>query len=205
LLLPCFFLVIVWLLPDYSLVTSRFLPGYCFVASWLLFLLPSYFLVTTKLLHDYCLFPSRLPVTARLLSGYFMLTFSLLPGYCLVTSWSSVSPKDEICFICSCAITFQLASTVSPSVVQHAYTSCCSVSYSVNPDLYASQIFITVYPTARTYTKMPFGNWKREVRACPLVAFQLGGHLQKILQRGQLTRGNFPDYWFWPSLHNFSS
>ena len=119
------------------MISALLLPGY-----WLL---RGYFMVTAWLLPVYYL------VIALLLPGYFLVTFSLLPGYFLVTTWSVPgyclvvrSAKGEICFICSCAITFQLAYTVSPSVVQHAYTSSCSVSCSVNPVLYASQIFITV-------------------------------------------------------------
>jgi hypothetical protein len=66
-------------------------------------------------------------------------------------------------------------------------------------------MFITVHTTVCTYTKMSFGNRKREVRTCPLVAFQWDGNFQKLHPFGQLTRGNFLDFWFWTSLHNFSS
>ena len=206
-LLPGYYLVTAWLLPRYYLVTTRLLQVYCPVTSWLL---PGYFLVTAWLLPGYCLVSSCLLLgyflsTAWLLPGYLLVTELLLPGYCLVTFLSSVSSKDEICFFFSCAITTQLTSTASPNVAQHAFTSWCSVSCSVNPDLYGNGMFITVYTTDRTYTKMTFGNWKREVRACPLLAFQWGGHFQKLLPRGQLTRVNVPDYWFWRSLHNFSS
>jgi len=146
------------------------MPGYCLVASWLLFvttwLLPGYYQVYAWLLPSYFL------VTFLLLLGYYLVTSCLLSGYYLVTSWSSVSPKDEIWFSCACSSTFQLASTSSPNVAQHVFTSCCSVSCSVNPDLYGSRKFITVYTTAHTYTKMSFGNRKRKVHACTLVAFQ---------------------------------
>jgi len=162
------------LLPGYCKFTALLLPGYCLVISWLL---PGYFLVTTRSLPAYylvssCLLPGYFLVNYWLLHGHFLVTSWSLPGYCLVTFWSSVSSKDEICFFFSCAITTQLTSTASPNVAQHAFTSCCSVSCSVNPDLYGSRMFITVYTTVRTYTKMPFGNRKREVGACPLVAFQ---------------------------------
>ena len=196
LLLPSYLLVTTWLFTGYFLVTAWLLSGYFLVTDWLL---PGYFLVTTWLLPVYFL------VTSFLLRGYFLITSLLLSGYCLVTSWSSVSPKDEICFFCACAIAFQMTSTLSPSVAQHVFTSCCSVSCSVNPDLYGSRMFINVHTTVRTYTKISFGNSKREVRACPLVAFQWGGHFQKLLSVGQLTMGNVLDFWFWPSLHNFSS
>ena len=195
-LLPCYFLVTACLLPGYCLVTSWLLPGCCLFTSWLL---PDYFLVSSLLLRVYFL------VTFWLLLGYFLVTTWLLTGYYLVISWSSVSPKDEICFLCACAIAFQLTSTFSPSVAQHVFTSCYSVSCSVNPDLYRSRMFITVHTAVRTYTKISFGNRKREVRACPLVAFQCGGHFQKLLPRELMATGNFPDYCFWHSLHNFSS
>ena len=189
-LLTCFFIVIFCLLPGYFLVANWLLPCYFLVSAWLLlgcflvtvsyylvtaWLLPGYYQVTAWLLRS-C---SRLLVTAGLLSGYFMLSFWLLPGYCVVISWLSVSPKEEIWISCACAITFQLASTTSNNVAQHVFTSWCSVSCSVNPDIYGSRKFITVYTTAHTYTKMSLGNRKREVHACPLVAFQWGGHFAK--------------------------
>jgi len=140
------------LLRGYCLVTSCLLPGYCVVTSWLQSV---YFLVTALLLPGYYL------VATWLMNCYFLVTAWLLSGYCMVTVWSSVSPKDEIWFFCPCAITFQLTSTTSPNVVQHCFTSYCSVSCSVNPYLYGSRMFVTVYTTARTYTEKLVRNWKR--------------------------------------------
>ena len=152
-------------MPGYCLVTAGLLPSYCLVTC---LLLPGYFLATTCLLPGYCLvvswlLPCYCVVTSWLLPCYCLVTAWLLSGYCLVTSWSSVSPKNEVCFFCAFAITFQLTSTASPSVAQHVFTSCCSVSCSVNPDLYGSRMFITVHTKVRTYTEMSFGNRKREV------------------------------------------
>ena len=162
LLLPGYLLVTAWLLPGYCLVTT----GYYVITSWLL---SGYFLVTMWLLPGYCLvialllpvtiwvLPGYCLVTELLLPGYFLVTAWLLSGYCLVIFWSSVSPKDEIWFFCPCAIAFQLTSTTSLNVVQHCFTSCCSVSCSVNPYLYGSRMFITVYTTVRTYTEKSVG------------------------------------------------
>jgi len=61
------------------------MPGYCLVASWLLFvttwLLPGYYQVTAWLLPSYFL------VTFLLLLGYYLVTSCLLSSYYLFTDW----------------------------------------------------------------------------------------------------------------------
>ena len=150
-LLPCYRLFTSWLLPSYYLAAACLLPGYCLIISWLL---PCYCVVTSWLLPSYCLFTA----------GYFLVTTWLLvtswlqPGYFLVR----FAERRNLFFLRVC----QHISTGLyrfTNVAQHVFTSCCSVSCSVNPDLHGSRMFITVYTTARTYTEMSFGNRKREV------------------------------------------
>ena len=147
------------------------MTGYFLVTTWLLSV---YFLVTAWLFLPYLL------VTAWLHPGYFLVTFWLLPGYFLVVCFAE---RRNLVFLRVCH---------HISAGLYRYTQCSSVRFyklmtvscSVNPDIYGSRKFITVYRTAHTYTKMSFGNRKWEVLSCPLVAFQWGGHFQKYFHVG---------------------
>ena len=176
-LLTCYCIVTAFLFTGYYLVIYWLLPGYCMVTLWLL---PCYWLITSWLLPGYylaaaCLLPGYFLLTAWLLPDYFLVTIWLLPGYFLVLRFAE---RRNLLFLRLC---HRISNDLYPftQCSSARFTSCCSVSCSVNPDLHGSRKFITVYTTSNTYTKMSFRNRKREVRACLLVAFQWGGHLQK--------------------------
>ena len=149
-----------------------------------------------------------LPVTACLLPGYFLATACLLPSYFLVTYWllpgRPFHRKTKSVFLRVCH---------HISTGLYRFTQCSSARFykllfcqllSKSGPLWQRKFHHRIHNSPHIYENVV---WWQETRS-PCVSF--GGlpmrrSFSKILPRGQLTRGNLPDYWFWHSIHNFSS